>query len=84
MLNNYKSLSCDYELKIYGTSAGRCLLSMQSDIVGYVGWCTDEAFQKFITQLKNDSSTVILFGRFDTWLDENKGGKEIKCEKFHD
>ena len=80
LINNYKSLSCDYELKIYSSSAGRCLLSMQSDIVGYVGWCADETFQNFITQLKNDSSTVVLFGRFDTWLDENKGGKEIKCE----
>ena len=80
LLNNYKSLSCDYELKIYGTSAGRCLLSMQSDIVGYVGWCTEEYLQKFTTQMKNDSPTVVLFGRFDTWLDESKGGKEIKCE----
>ena len=80
LLNYYKLLSCNYELKIYGTSAGRCLLSMQSDIVGYVGWCTDEYLQKFTLQLKNDSPTVVLFGRFDTWLDESKGGKEIKCE----
>ena len=73
-------LSCEYNLTIYGTSAGRCLLSGQSDIVGYVGWCSEESLNNLITKLSNEESLVILFGRFDTWLDVNKGGQEVKCD----
>ena len=52
ILSEYKSLSCEYKVTIYATSAGRCLLSQQSDILGYVGWCTDESFKNFLNKLK--------------------------------
>ena len=48
ILSEYKSLSCEYKITIYATSGGRCLLSQQSDILGYVGWCTDESFKNFL------------------------------------
>ena len=80
LITEYPSLSCEYNLTIYGTSAGRCLLSAQSDIVGYVGWCSEESLNNLITKLSNEESLVILFGRFDTWLDVNKGGQEVKCD----
>ena len=80
LITEYPSLSCEYNLTIYGTSAGRCLLSGQSDIVGYVGWCSEESLNNLITKLSNEESLVILFGRLDTWLDLNKGGQEVKCD----
>jgi len=80
ILSEYKSLSCEYKITIYATSGGRCLLSQQSDILGYVGWCTDESFKNFLNKLSSDEATVIIFGRFDTWLDPEKGGIEKKCE----
>jgi len=80
ILSEYKSLSCEYKITIYATSGGRCLLSQQSDILGYVGWCTDESFKNFLNKLSTDEATVIIFGRFDTWLDVEKGGLEKKCE----
>tara|TARA_B100002019_G_C21274805_1_gene604744 strand:+ start:8140 stop:10050 length:1911 start_codon:yes stop_codon:yes gene_type:complete len=80
LITEYPSLSCEYNLTIYGTSAGRCLLSGQSDIVGYVGWCSEESLNNLIAKLSNEESLVILFGRFDTWLDVNKGGQEVKCD----
>ena len=80
ILSEYKSLSCEYKITIYATSGGRCLLSQQSDILGYVGWCTDESFKDFLNKLSSDEATVIIFGRFDNWLDPEKGGIEKKCE----
>ena len=80
ILKGYKSLSCEYKITIYATSAGRCFLSQQSDILGYVGWCTDESFKNFLNKLSSDKATVIIFGRFDNWLDTAKGGLEKKCE----
>ena len=80
LIKDFKYLSCDYELVIYSGDAGRCLLSQQSDIVGYVGWCTDEAFNNFIENVKEYESIVIAIGRFDTWINKDKGSKEVKCE----
>jgi hypothetical protein len=80
LIKDFKYLSCDYELVIYSGDAGRCLLSQQSDIVGYVGWCTDEEFNNFIENVKEYEPVVIAIGRFDTWINKDKGSKEVKCE----
>ena len=80
LIKDFKYLSCDYELVIYSGDAGRCLLSQQSDIVGYVGWCTDEGFNNFIENVKEDEPVVIAIGRFDNWINKDKGSKEVKCE----
>lgn len=78
-ITEYKELSCDYNLKIASGDAGRCLLSQQSDTVGYIGWCTDETFEKFIEDLKAEPTKIIAIGRFDTWLNPSKAELELKC-----
>ena len=57
---------------------GRCLLSQQSDTVGSVEECEDVFFTNFLNIVdKNDY--VVVFGRFNKWLDI-KGTSEIKCD----
>lgn len=80
LITEYKDLSCEYNLKIFSGDAGRCILSQQSDTVGYIGWCEEAQFNKFIESVKTDKPIILAIGRFDTWITKSKGGSEIKCQ----
>jgi len=77
IFRNYKELGCSYNLKIITNPTGRCLLAKQND-TGIINVCTDEYFLTFVESLKQNT-TVVMIGRFDTWLDPLKGGKEVQC-----
>ena len=77
IFRNYKELGCSYKLKIITNPTGRCLLSQQND-VGVINVCTEEYFLNFIDNL-DLNTTVVMIGRFDSWLDPLKGGKEVQC-----
>jgi len=62
---------------IRGT-AGRCILSQQSDTVGFVEQCEEEYFKEFLEILDKEDDIVIAFGSFHNWLSK-KGEQEIKC-----
>ena len=62
---------------IRGTG-GRCILSQQSDTVGFVEQCEDEFFTEFLEILDKEDDVVIAFGSFHNWL-STKGEVEIKC-----
>ena len=79
LLKEYKELSCDFEISIVGKHIGRCILSKQADIVGSVYECEDDFFNEFINDLEKDKYIVLAIGRFDTWLNQEKGVNEIKC-----
>lgn len=79
LLKEFKDLSCDFNVSFIGKHIGRCLLSKQADIVGIVPECEDEYFNQFIESLENKKYIVIAIGRYDTWLNEEKGSSEIKC-----
>jgi hypothetical protein len=78
ILQNYKNLSCHYDVSFITNPKGRCLLSKQND-TGELHVCTDEFFEKFILDLNNQKANVVVIGRFDTWLDPKKGGMEVQC-----
>ena len=80
LLKNHKDLACDFKINIIFNPTGRCLLSQQTDVVEEIVECTDQYFNKFISNLKDEQPLVLVIGRFDTWLKEEKGGKEIKCQ----
>ena len=77
-LKNLKSAQQKYNLVFITNTAGRCLLSQQSDTVGFVEYCSNEFFDEFINIIDKEKDIVIAFGRFDTWL-TGKGKNEIKC-----
>ena len=77
IFRNYKELGCSYNLKIITNPTGRCLLAKQND-TGVINVCTDEYLLTFLESLKQNT-TVVMIGRFDTWLDPLKGGKEVQC-----
>ena len=77
-LQEFKEISNTYNLVFFSGPAGRCILSMQSDTLGYVPECSEEFFNAFTDILNKNSDLVIAFGRFDTWL-TNKGNNELKC-----
>ena len=52
---------------IRGTG-GRCILSQQSDTVGFVEQCEDEFFTEFLEILDKEDDVVIAFGSFHNWL----------------
>ena len=79
ILQNYKNLSCHYNVSFITNPKGRCLLSKQND-TGELHVCTDEFFEKFILDLNNQKANVVVIGRFDTWLDPKKGGMEVQCD----
>tara|TARA_Y100000591_G_C21833261_1_gene700942 strand:- start:544 stop:2523 length:1980 start_codon:yes stop_codon:yes gene_type:complete len=78
-LTEFNSIKNDYNLIFLRGKVGRCLLSQQSDTVGFVDECSDETFENFISKLSKENDIVITFGRFDTWLGD-KGKNEIKCD----
>ena len=77
-LKNLTNAQKNYNLVFITNTAGRCVLSQQSDTVGYVEYCTEEFFNEFINIINKEKDIVIAFGRFDTWLTQ-KGQNEIKC-----
>ena len=62
---------------IRGTG-GRCILSQQSDTVGFVEQCEDEFFKEFLEILDKEDDIVIAFGSFHIWLSKI-GEEQIKC-----
>ena len=77
-LKDFNELNNDYNLVFLSGRTGRCLLSQQSDTVGYVEECEDVFFTNFLDIVdKNDY--VVAFGRFNNWLDI-KDISEIKCD----
>ena len=79
LLNEYKDLSCEFNVSFIMNPEGRCLLSMQTDIVGEFFSCSDEYFDEFINKLNEDEYIVLAIGRYDRWLDNSKGSVEVKC-----
>ena len=77
-LKNLTSAQQKYNLVFITNTAGRCLLSQQSDTVGFVEYCSNEFFDEFINIIDKEKDIVIVFGRFDTWITQ-KGETEIKC-----
>ena len=68
-----------YNLVFIRGTAGRCILSKQSDTVGFVEECEDKFFNEFINVLsQNDENIVIAFGSFHIWISEIGQGL-IKC-----
>ena len=79
ILQNYKNLSCHYNVSFITNPKGRCLLSKQND-TGELHVCTDEFFENFILDLNNQKANVVVIGRFNSWLDPKKGGIEVQCD----
>jgi peptidoglycan/LPS O-acetylase OafA/YrhL len=80
LVNEFKNLSCQFNVRYIMNPEGRCLLSAQTDIVGDVFVCSDEHFDNFIQILNEEPYIVLAIGRYDTWLNETKGGNEVKCD----
>ena len=73
-------LSNNYNLAIFNSSTGRCILSGQHDNQEFVGACTRNYYENFLNFLNPETDVVVLIGRFDKWLLEGKGGVEQQCE----
>ena len=74
-----ESLKSDYNLLFFPATTGRCILSQQSDTLGYVEECSEQFYDEFINLLDKDNDIVVTFGRYNTWISE-KGEIESKCE----
>ena len=74
-----ESLKSDYNLLFFPATTGRCILSQQSDTLGYVEECSEQFYDEFINLLDKDNDIVVTFGRYNTWISK-KGEIESKCE----
>jgi peptidoglycan/LPS O-acetylase OafA/YrhL len=68
----------NYNLVFIRGRGGRCILSQQSDTVGFVEQCEDSYFEEFLDILNKESDIVIAFGSFHNWL-STQGKEQIKC-----
>jgi len=74
-----ESLKSDFNLLFFPATAGRCILSQQSDTLGYVEECSEQFYNNFINLLNKENDIVVTFGRYNTWISD-KGKRESKCE----
>lgn len=80
LFKEYKELSCDYNILAISNPSGRCLLSQQTDTMGEVEVCSDSYFNNFLEAVKKDNNIVLAIGRFEDWLDPEKGSAEVYCD----
>jgi len=67
-----------YNFVFIGGTGGRCILSQQSDTLGFVEPCEDEYFTEFLEILDKEEDIVVAFGSFHVWL-STIGEEQIKC-----
>jgi len=67
-----------YNFVFIRTTGGRCILSQQSDTVGFVEQCEDEYFTEFLEILDKEDDIVVAFGSFHVWL-STVGEESVKC-----
>lgn len=77
-LEKFDSVIDNYNFVFIRGTGGRCILSQQSDTVGFVEECEDEYFTEFIEILDKDEDIVVAFGSFHVWL-STIGEEQIKC-----
>ena len=77
-LEKFDSAIDNYNFVFIGGTGGRCILSQQSDTVGFVEECEDEYFTEFIEILNKEDDIVIAFGSFHVWL-STIGEEQVKC-----
>ena len=78
-LQEFSLIEENYNLIFFSGRIGRCIISAQSDTVGFVEECSQDFFNEFIKILNPNEDIVIIFGRFDTWL-KQKGIDEFKLD----
>ena len=77
-LERFDSAIDNYNFVFIRGTGGRCILSQQSDTVGFVEECEDEYFSEFIEILDKEDDIVVAFGSFHVWL-STIGEEQIKC-----
>lgn len=77
-LEKFNSAIDSYNFVFIGGTGGRCILSQQSDTVGFVEECENDYFTDFIKILNKENDIVIAFGSFHVWL-STIGEEQIKC-----
>lgn len=77
-LEQLDSVVDNYNLVFIRGKAGRCILSQQSDTVGFVEECENSYFTEFLNILDKEQDIVIAFGSFHNWL-STQGEEQIKC-----
>jgi peptidoglycan/LPS O-acetylase OafA/YrhL len=77
-LENFDSAIDKYNFVFIGGTGGRCILSQQSDTVGFVEQCENKYFTEFLEILDEENDIVIAFGSFHVWL-STIGEEQIKC-----
>ncbi len=77
-LEQFYSAIDNYNFVFIRGKSGRCILSQQSDTVGFVEQCEDNYFEEFLDTLDKENDIVIAFGSFHNWL-STQGKEQIKC-----
>jgi peptidoglycan/LPS O-acetylase OafA/YrhL len=80
VLREATDLSNAYNLAIFNSSTGRCILSGQHDNDGFVGACERSYYENFLNLLNPETDIVVVIGRFDKWLSVEKGFIDQQCE----
>ena len=77
-LEKFNSVIDKYNFVFIRTTVGRCILSQQSDTIGFVEQCEDDYFIELLNKLDKENDIVIAFGSFHVWLSAI-GEEQIKC-----
>ena len=77
-LEKFNSVIDEYNFVFISNTEGRCILSQQSDTIGFVEQCEDKYFTELLDKLDKEDDIVIAFGSFHIWLSAT-GEEQIKC-----